>query len=420
MLAIGTHALFEDEVLLPLLGLAIVDEQHRFGVAQRLKLRGKAMGEAHQLMMSATPIPRTLAMTFYADLDVSVLDEMPPGRTPVATRLVSQKRRAEVVERVRRACAEGRQAYWVCPLIEESEKLELQTAVALHAELTATLADGQKRGQSQAGGQPQSPKWGQVHFSQQECGQVHASSEKNGPDPISGSAAGPRPGSDPISDPKIGLLHGRMKPDDKAAVMADFVAGRIQVLVATTVIEVGVDVPNATVMAIEHAERFGLAQLHQLRGRVGRGAAESTCYLLFEEPLTETAKARLKVDLREQRRVRDRPPGPRHPRPGRVPGRPPVGRPAAALRRPGTGRGADRAGAGRGGRAAAARSGGGGGPPGAVAGRAGGVHQGVTVGGGAGPGPCVFSDLDQPPGLSRRVRWAKMHSHRPTPSLRAP
>jgi len=236
MLAIGTHALFEDEVLLPLLGLAIVDEQHRFGVAQRLKLRGKAMGEAHQLMMSATPIPRTLAMTFYADLDVSVLDEMPPGRTPVVTRLVSQKRRAEVVERVRRACAEGRQAYWVCPLIEESEKLELQTAVALHAELTATL-----------------------------------------------------------SELRVGLLHGRMKPDDKAAVMADFVAGGIAVLVATTVIEVGVDVPNATLMAIEHAERFGLAQLHQLRGRVGRGAADSTCYLLFEEPVTDTAKARLKV-----------------------------------------------------------------------------------------------------------------------------
>jgi ATP-dependent DNA helicase RecG len=236
MFAIGTHALFEDEVLLPLLGLAIVDEQHRFGVAQRLKLRGKAMGESHQLMMSATPIPRTLAMTFYADLDVSVLDEMPPGRAPVVTRLVSQKRRAEVVERVRRARAEGRQAYWVCPLIEESEKLELQTAVALHAELTATL-----------------------------------------------------------SDFRVGLLHGRMKPDDKAAVMADFVAGRIDVLVATTVIEVGVDVPNATLMAIEHAERFGLAQLHQLRGRVGRGAADSTCYLLFEEPLTDTAKARLKV-----------------------------------------------------------------------------------------------------------------------------
>ena len=233
---IGTHALFEDDVLLPRLGLAIVDEQHRFGVAQRLKLRGKAVGEAHQLMMSATPIPRTLAMTFYADLDVSVLDEMPPGRTPVATRLVSSKRRAEVVERVRRAAAEGRQAYWVCPLIEESEKLELQTAVALHAELTATLAG--------------------------------------------------------LS---VGLLHGRMKPADKAAVMDGFVRGQVQVLVATTVVEVGVDVPNASLMAIEHAERFGLAQLHQLRGRVGRGAAESTCYLLFEEPLSELAKARLKV-----------------------------------------------------------------------------------------------------------------------------
>ena len=137
MFAIGTHALFEDEVLLPRLGLAIVDEQHRFGVAQRLKLRGKAMGESHQLMMSATPIPRTLAMTFYADLDVSAIDEMPPGRTPVATRLVNNKRRGEVIERVRLACSEGRQVYWVCPLIEESEKLELQTAVALHAELTA-------------------------------------------------------------------------------------------------------------------------------------------------------------------------------------------------------------------------------------------------------------------------------------------
>jgi ATP-dependent DNA helicase RecG len=236
MLAVGTHALFEDEVELPRLGLAIVDEQHRFGVAQRLKLRGKAMGEAHQLMMSATPIPRTLAMTFYADLDVSVLDEMPPGRTPVATRLVNNRRRPEVIERVRRACGEGRQAYWVCPLIEESEKLELQTVVALHAELTAALPE----------------------FA-------------------------------------VGLLHGRMKPDEKAAVMGDFVAGKVGVLVATTVIEVGVDVPNASLMAIEHAERFGLAQLHQLRGRVGRGAAESTCYLLFEEPLTDTAKARLRV-----------------------------------------------------------------------------------------------------------------------------
>ncbi len=236
MLAIGTHALFEDEVALPKLGLAIVDEQHRFGVAQRLKLRGKGLGEAHQLMMSATPIPRTLAMTFYADLDVSMLDEMPPGRTPVTTHLVNNKRRPEVIERIRAACARGRQAYWVCPLIEESEKLELQTAVALHAELTAALPE-------------------------------HA----------------------------VGLLHGRMKSDEKTAVMERFVGGEIAVLVATTVIEVGVDVPNASLMAIEHAERFGLAQLHQLRGRVGRGAAESTCFLLFEEPLTDTAKARLKV-----------------------------------------------------------------------------------------------------------------------------
>ena len=234
--AVGTHALFEKDVEIPQLGLAIVDEQHRFGVAQRLALRGKGLAEAHQLMMSATPIPRTLAMTFYADLDVSALDEMPPGRTPVATRLVSQKRRQEIVRWVGKLCAEGRQAYWVCPLIEESEKLELQTAVALHGELTAAL-----------------------------------------------------PGL------RVGLLHGRMKPDEKAKTMAAFTAGEIDVLVATTVIEVGVDVPNASLMVIEHAERFGLSQLHQLRGRVGRGAAESTCVLLFEEPVGEVAKLRLKV-----------------------------------------------------------------------------------------------------------------------------
>jgi ATP-dependent DNA helicase RecG len=234
--AIGTHALFQDEVTLPRLGLAIVDEQHRFGVAQRLALRQKGIGDAHQLMMSATPIPRTLAMSFYADLDVSTIDEMPPGRAPVATRLVSQRRRDEIVERVRKACAAGRQVYWVCPLIEESEKLELQTAVALHVELTAKLAEH-----------------------------------------------------------KVGLLHGRMKPDEKAAVMTGFVRGEIGVLVATTVIEVGVDVPNASMMVIEHAERFGLAQLHQLRGRVGRGSEESECILLFEEPMSDAAKARLKV-----------------------------------------------------------------------------------------------------------------------------
>ena len=235
--AVGTHALFQQTVALPNLGLAIVDEQHRFGVAQRLALRGKGLAEAHQLMMSATPIPRTLAMSFYADLDVSVLDEMPPGRTPVATRLVSERRRDEIVAWVGKLCAAGRQAYWVCPLIEESEKLELQTAVALHADLTAAY-EGRLR---------------------------------------------------------VGLIHGRLKSDEKAATMNAFARGEIQVLVATTVIEVGVDVPNASLMVIEHAERFGLAQLHQLRGRVGRGAAESTCVLLFEEPLTETAKARLRV-----------------------------------------------------------------------------------------------------------------------------
>jgi ATP-dependent DNA helicase RecG len=224
---------------MPQLGLAIVDEQHRFGVAQRLALRDKGLAEAHQLMMSATPIPRTLAMTFYADLDVSALDEMPPGRTPVTTRLVSQKRRAEIVAWVGKACREGRQVYWVCPLIEESEKLELQTAVALHAELTRAFES--------------------------------------------------------MPEIRVGLLHGRMKSDEKGATMDAFVGDEIQVLVATTVIEVGVDVPNASIMVIEHAERFGLAQLHQLRGRIGRGSAESTCVLLFEEPLTDTAKQRLKV-----------------------------------------------------------------------------------------------------------------------------
>jgi ATP-dependent DNA helicase RecG len=203
---------------------------------QRLALRQKGIGDAHQLMMSATPIPRTLAMSFYADLDVSVIDQMPPGRTPVVTKLVSQKRRAEIVERARKLCAGGAQVYWVCPLIEESEKLELQTAVALHAELTSSLPEL-----------------------------------------------------------RVGLLHGRMKPDEKAATMTAFVRGEVDVLVATTVIEVGVDVPNASMMVIEHAERFGLAQLHQLRGRVGRGAAESVCILLFEEPMSEMAKARLKV-----------------------------------------------------------------------------------------------------------------------------
>lgn len=234
-LAVGTHALFQEDVAFDRLGLVIVDEQHRFGVAQRLALKNKGM-ETHQLMMSATPIPRTLAMSFFADLDVSTIDELPPGRTPIRTRLVNHSRRSEVQSLVAATCREGRQVYWVCPLIEESEALQLQTAVETLAELQQAL-----------------PEW------------------------------------------QVGLVHGKMKAVEKADVMAAFASGSIQVLVATTVIEVGVDVPNASLMVIEHAERMGLAQLHQLRGRVGRGAAESACVLLFAEPLSEAAKARLKV-----------------------------------------------------------------------------------------------------------------------------
>ena len=233
--AVGTHALFQDDIVFHNLGLAVVDEQHRFGVAQRLALKNKGQ-DVHQLMMSATPIPRTLAMGFFADLDVSVIDELPPGRTPIRTKLVSHNRRREVEGFVLHTCRQGYQAYWVCPLIEESETLQLQTATDTLAQLQAALPEL-----------------------------------------------------------AIGLLHGRMKAAEKAEVMARFIAGEIQVLVATTVIEVGVDVPNAALMVIEHAERMGLAQLHQLRGRVGRGAAHSTCVLLFAEPLGETSKARLKV-----------------------------------------------------------------------------------------------------------------------------
>ena len=234
-IAVGTHALFSDDVEFQNLGLVIVDEQHRFGVAQRLALKNKGR-DVHQLMMSATPIPRTLAMSFFADLDVSVIDELPPGRTPIKTRLVNNVRRAEVEGFVLNICRKGQQAYWVCPLIEESETLQLQTATETLAQLQTALPE--------------------------------------------------------LS---IGLVHGRMKAAEKAEVMAQFAAGRLNVLVATTVIEVGVDVPNAALMVIEHAERMGLAQLHQLRGRVGRGAAESVCVLLFAEPLSELAKARLKV-----------------------------------------------------------------------------------------------------------------------------
>ena len=247
-LAIGTHALFQEGVTFAKLGLTVIDEQHRFGVGQRLALREKgekAAGgrkgaspaqEPHQLMMSATPIPRTLSMSYFADLDVSVIDELPPGRTPVQTKLLSESRRDDVLARIRVACQEGAQAYWVCPLIEESETLQLKTAVETFETLTATLPDV-----------------------------------------------------------RVGLVHGRMKPAEKQDVMAKFVANELQLLVATTVIEVGVDVSNATLMVIEHAERMGLAQMHQLRGRVGRGAKHSTCILLYQNPLGELARARLKA-----------------------------------------------------------------------------------------------------------------------------
>ena len=238
-LVVGTHALIQESVDFARLGLAIVDEQHRFGVAQRLELRKKGAKNSeppHQLMMSATPIPRTLAMSYYADLDVSVLDELPPGRRPIKTKLVSDARRDEVTAGVRGAVAGGRQVYWVCPLIEESEKLQLQTALDTHAAL-----------------------------------------------------------SEELEGLRIGLVHGRLKADEKAVTMAAFAAGEIDVLVATTVIEVGVDVPNASLMVLEHAERVGLSQLHQLRGRVGRGVHDSVCVLLYQQPLSQTARARLKV-----------------------------------------------------------------------------------------------------------------------------
>lgn len=255
-LIIGTHALIQDAVVFERLGLMIVDEQHRFGVAQRLALRAKSnnantnnggatnagtnnigsKAQPHQLMMSATPIPRTLAMTYYADLEVSTIDELPPGRTPVVTKLIDAARRDEVIERVHAAVLEGRQVYWVCPLIEESEALELQTAVDTHAALSTVLPDLE-----------------------------------------------------------VGLVHGRLASTEKAEVMERFKNGEIQLLVATTVIEVGVDVPNASLMVIEHAERFGLSQLHQLRGRVGRGVAASACILLYQKPLSMTGKERLRI-----------------------------------------------------------------------------------------------------------------------------
>ena len=240
-LVVGTHAVIQEQVQFAKLGLAIIDEQHRFGVQQRLALREKlatAVIEPHTLMMSATPIPRTLAMTLFADLDVSTIDQLPPGRTPVVTKLFADAKREAVIGRIRDAVMQGQQVYWVCPLIEESETLDLQNATATHEHLLAAL-----------------------------------------------------PGQ------TVGLLHGRMRAADKAAVMAEFTEGRMSVLVATTVIEVGVDVPNASLMVIEHAERFGLSQLHQLRGRIGRGSVASVCVLLYATPLSDTGKARLKAML---------------------------------------------------------------------------------------------------------------------------
>ncbi|HTI95601.1 MAG TPA: ATP-dependent DNA helicase RecG, partial [Rudaea sp.] len=241
-IVIGTHALMQEGVAFRDLALVIIDEQHRFGVHQRLALREKgrvADSVPHQLVLTATPIPRTLAMTAYADLDVSVIDELPPGRTPVTTVAIANSRRSAVVERIRAACAGGRQAYWVCTIIEESDLLQAQAAEAAHVELTAAL-----------------------------------------------------PGI------AIGLVHGRLKPAQKQDVMDAFAAGKISLLVATTVIEVGVDVPNASLMIVENAERLGLAQLHQLRGRVGRGSVESSCVLLYKMPLSAMARQRLDV-LRE-------------------------------------------------------------------------------------------------------------------------
>jgi ATP-dependent DNA helicase RecG len=248
-LVIGTHAVIQQDVQFARLGLAVVDEQHRFGVAQRLALRDKLVAqsmdgdqmaelaiEPHLLMMSATPIPRTLAMTYYADLAVSTIDALPPGRTPVVTKLFADGKRDAVIARIRDAVAEGRQVYWVCPLVDESETLDLRNATETHAQLSEAL-----------------------------------------------------PGT------MVGLLHGRMAAAEKQAVMSLFTQGQMPVLVATTVIEVGVDVPNASLMVVEHAERFGLAQLHQLRGRVGRGADASVCVLLYTAPLSPTAKDRLKA-----------------------------------------------------------------------------------------------------------------------------
>ncbi len=297
-LAIGTHALFQEQIGFCRLGLAIVDEQHKFGVQQRLALRSKG-SEPHQLMMSATPIPRTLAMSYYADLDVSVIDELPPGRTPVATRLVSDERRSEVFERVRAACLEGRQVYWVCPLIDEnavSVKADMsaanvkhsgrsQNAVSVKADMSAANVKHSGRSQNGVSAKADMSAANVKHSgrSQSEALQLQTAIETY---EMLRTA---------FPELAIGLVHGKLDGAEKARVMAAFKANELQLLVATTVIEVGVDVPNASLMVIDHAERMGLAQLHQLRGRVGRGTAESVCVLLFQQPLSEAARARLKV-----------------------------------------------------------------------------------------------------------------------------
>ncbi|MDC1311061.1 ATP-dependent DNA helicase RecG [Burkholderiales bacterium] len=238
-IVVGTHALFQSDVAFKKLGLVIVDEQHRFGVKQRLALVDKGadkLNQTHQLMMSATPIPRSLAMSFFGDLDVSVIDELPPGRIPITTKLVSNSRRGEVFQRIQDTCQSGQQVYWVCPLIEESEALQLETAIQTHELIQA-----------------QFPSL------------------------------------------NIGIVHGRLKSQEKTRIMGEFTHGDIHLLVATSVIEVGVDVPNATVMVIENAERMGLSQLHQLRGRIGRGSGASTCILLYSSKLTDAARSRLKI-----------------------------------------------------------------------------------------------------------------------------
>jgi ATP-dependent DNA helicase RecG len=286
-IAIGTHALFQEEVRFRNLGLAIVDEQHRFGVHQRLALRMKGMqnaedGHAHQLMMSATPIPRTLAMSYYADLDVSVIDELPPGRTAITTKLIADTRRGEVIRRVRDACVAGSQAYWVCPLIEDVDAAakgaeETARSAALEQTSDGVSAAPVRRQRSVGAKASAGGMRARETLQLQTALETFESLRRDFP------------------ELRIGLVHGRLKSEEKAAVMGAFKRGEIQLLVATTVIEVGVDVPNATLMVIEHAERMGLAQLHQLRGRVGRGAGSSTCILLYQQPLTPTARERLKI-----------------------------------------------------------------------------------------------------------------------------